>query len=275
VVGGDLQNYWYAVDASTGALIGTFQAPASPNSHNLNLSADGKTAFMSPNNKVMTIADVATRQVIKTIPFPDNIRVFVLNKDSSRIYSNVNNLNGYVVVDVASGKVIRTVEVTSVDWRARWNVGSRPRVPHGCPSHGIALTPDETEVWVADGLFKKIHVFSNTDDPKEIHTIDAPDGPYWIMFGLDGKYAYASSGEVIEVATHKVVNSLKDEFGRRLHSEKMLDITFNNGHAQRVSNQFANAFGDYLTAERLGVGPRVTPLPGSAPITVTTGPAPN
>ena len=271
VVGGDLQDYWYAVDAKTGALIGKFEAPASPNSHNLNLSADGKTAFLSPNNKVMTIADIATRQVIKTISFPDNVRVFVLNKDSSTIYSNINNLDGYVVADVASGKVVRTVEVTSDDWKAKWNVASRPRIPHACPSHGIALTPDESEVWVADGLFGKIRVFSNTAEPKEIHTIDAPDGPYWIMFGLDGKYAYSSSGDVIDVAAHKVVASLNDEYGRRLFSEKMLDITFNNGHAQRVSNQFGNSFGDYVTAEKLGVGPHVTPLPGSAPITVTGG----
>jgi hypothetical protein len=36
-----------------------------------------------------------------------------------------------------------------------------------------------------------------------------------------------------------------------------------------VSNQFANSFGDYVTAEQLGLGPHVTPLPGSASVTVT------
>ena len=34
-----------------------------------------------------------------------------------------------------------------VDWRSVWNQTPRPRVPHGCPSHGIALTPDGKEVW--------------------------------------------------------------------------------------------------------------------------------
>ncbi len=51
--------------------------------HNLNLSADGKRAFMSPNGKLLQIADVATAKVIRTIEFPDNIRVQALNKDSS------------------------------------------------------------------------------------------------------------------------------------------------------------------------------------------------
>jgi DNA-binding beta-propeller fold protein YncE len=269
VVGSDLQDYWYAVNAKTGELIGKFNAPQSMNAHNLNLSADGKTSFMSPNGPVMTIADVKTRKIIKTIRFPDNIRVFVLNKDSSKVYANNNNFMGYLIADVHTGTVVKTVEVTSVDWRSKWNANPRPHIPHGCPSHGIALTPDETEVWVTDGMFNKIHIFSNTDDPKEIDTIDTSAGPFWITFGLDGKVAYASSGDVIDVKTHKIVAQLKDEFGHITYSEKLLDITFDNGHAQRVSNQFANGFGDYKTAEDLGVGPHVTPMPGSAPITLT------
>jgi DNA-binding beta-propeller fold protein YncE len=269
VVGGDLQDYWYEVDARTGRLIGKLEAPASPNSHNLNLSADGKTAFMSPNNKVLTISDVRTRQVVKTIAFPDNVRVFVLNRESTRIYANNNNFLGFRIADVATGQVIKSVEVTSVDWKSKWNVTPRPRIPHGCPSHGIALTPDEQEIWLADGIFKKIHIFSNTDDPREIDTIDTPAGTYWMTFGLDGKLAYASSGDIIDVKTHKIVGHMVDEYGRPLYSEKLLDMTFENGHVQRVSNQFANGFGDYFTAEQLGVGPHVEPLPGDAPITST------
>jgi DNA-binding beta-propeller fold protein YncE len=269
VVGADLQDYWYEVDAATGKFIGKLEAPESPNSHNLNLSADGKTAFMSPNNKVMTISDIKTRKIIKTIRFPDNIRVFVTNKDSSRLFVNNNNLLGFVIADVASGKVLKTVEVTSVNWRAKWDAMPKARIPHGCPSHGIALTLDEKEIWLVDGLFNKIHIFSNTDDPKEIDTIDTTAGAFWLTFGLDGKYVYASSGDIIDVASHKMVGQLKDEFGRTLYSEKLLDMTFDNGHAQRVTNQFANGYGDYQTAERLGVGPHVTPLPGSAPVTLT------
>jgi DNA-binding beta-propeller fold protein YncE len=272
VVGGDLQDYWYEVDAVTGKLIGKLDAPLSPNSHNLNLSADGKTAYMSPNNKVMTISDIKSRKIIKTIPFPDNIRVFVLNKDSSKVYANNNNFLGFLIADVATGEITKKVEVTSVNWHAKWDVTPRPRIPHGCPSHGIALTPDEKEIWVADGIFNKIHIFSNTDDPKEIDTIDMSAGPFWMTFGLDAKVAYVSSGDIVDIATHKIVGQMKDEYGRVITSEKLLDMTFDNGHAQRVSNQFANSFGDYVTAENLGVGPHVTPMPGVSPITLTGEP---
>ena len=62
VVGSNLQDYWYKLDAQTGKLLAIIHAPGSPSAHNLNLSADGKLAFMSPNGKLLQIADVATRQ---------------------------------------------------------------------------------------------------------------------------------------------------------------------------------------------------------------------
>jgi hypothetical protein len=61
---------------------------------------------------------------------------------------------------------------------------------------------------------------------------------------------------------------MRDEYGHPMYSEKLLDMTFVDGHLQRVSNQFANQFGDYVTAFEDGVGPQVTPMPGAAPVTL-------
>ncbi len=276
VVGSNLQDYWYKLDARTGKLLAILHAPGSMGAHNLNLSADGKRAFMSPNGKLLQIADVETAKVIRTIEFPDNVRVQVVNKDSSKIYVNQNNFLGYMVADTNTGKILQTVEVTSVDWRSAWNKSPRPRIPHGCPSHGIALTPDGKEVWLADGIFKKIHIFSNDAHPREIATIDTPDGVYWMTFGLDGKLVYASSGDIIDVATRKVVGQMKSEWGTKMFSEKLLDMTFLDGHLQRVSNQFGNEYGDFVTAEKLGVGPHMPVLAGKAAVLATaTGTDPN
>ena len=63
---------------------------------------------MSPNGKVMGIADTTTHKPIRTIPFTDNIRVFVLNHDSSLIYTNTNNFLGFEIADVKTGKMIHT-----------------------------------------------------------------------------------------------------------------------------------------------------------------------
>lgn len=243
-VGSDLKDFWYVVNPRTGDLITKVRSPLSPAAHNLNLSLDGKTAFMSPNGKVMGIADTTTHKLAKTITFPDNIRVFVINHDATRIYSNTNNLLGFVIADVKSGEIIQKVEVQGFGWPEKWNVATRPRIPHGCPSHGIALTPDEKEIWLADGINNYIHIFDNTQmPPRQVDSIKTTDGPYWITVGIGGKLAYVSSGDIIDMKTRKIVGQMKDEYGRTMYSEKLLDMVFANGKLTRMANQFGNGLG--------------------------------
>jgi len=242
-VGSDLKDFWYVVNPMTGELITKVVSPLSRGAHNLNLSHDAKAAFMSPNGKVMGIADTATHKLLKTIEFPDNIRVFVLNHDSTKIYSNTNNLLGFVIADVATGKIETKVEVTGFGWPDKWNVTPRPRIPHACPSHGIALLNEESEVWLCDGINNYIHVFDNTKQPpRQIDSIKTSGGPYWITPSRDNKLAYVSSSDVIDVKTRKIVGQLKDEYNRPMYSEKMLDMLFVDGKLTKVVNQFANGF---------------------------------
>ena len=110
---------------------------------------------------------------------------------------------------------------------------------HGCPSHGIALTPDEKELWVADGANNSVHVFDSTVmPPKQIGSVKLRDSPGWISFSMDGRLAYSSTGEVIEVSAKKIVGALQDEIGRQVQSEKMLDLAIANGRVVRAGNQF-------------------------------------
>jgi hypothetical protein len=43
--------------------------------------------------------------------------------------------------------------------------------------------------------------------------------------------------------TRKIVGQLKDEYGRTMYSEKLLDMVFTNGRLTRVANQFGNGLG--------------------------------
>ena len=240
-VGSDLKDFWYVVNPRTGEVMTKVRSPLSPNAHNLNLSLDGKTAFMAPNGKVMGVADTTTHQLIRTLAFPDNVRVFVVNHDASLIYANLNNLLGFVIADAATGKILQRVEVQGFGFAEKWNVKPRPHIPHACPSHGIALTNDEKEVWVCDGLNNCIHIYDNTQmPPKYVESIKTSAGPYWITVGVDGTRAYVSSSDVIDMKTRKIVGRLKDEYGRPMYSEKMLDMVFANGKLTQVSNQFGN-----------------------------------
>ena len=212
-VGSDLKDFWYVINPKTGDLITKVVSPQSPNAHNLNLSHDGRLAFMSPNGKVMAIADTSTHKLLRTITFPDNVRVFVLNHDSSLIYTNQNNLLGFLIVDANTGKILHKVEVQGFGWPDNWNVTPRPRIPHACPSHGIALLDQEREVWLVDGLSNLVHVFDNTRmPPVEVSNFKTHGGAYWITPSVDGKLAYLSSGDVVDVKTKEIVAQLKDEY---------------------------------------------------------------
>jgi hypothetical protein len=62
--------------------------------------------------------------------------------------------------------------------------------------------------------------------PKYIASVKVRDEPGWITFGLDGKWAYSSTGHIIEVARRKIIGGLTDETGAAVASEKMVEIQF-------------------------------------------------
>ena len=62
--------------------------------------------------------------------------------------------------------------------------------------------------------------------------------PGWVLFSLNGQYAYPSSGEVIDVKTRKILFTLEDEHHNNVSSEKMVEIHFNGGKPVKAGDQF-------------------------------------
>jgi hypothetical protein len=182
----------------------------------------------------------------------------VINHDASRVYANLNNLLGFEIADVKSHKVIKRVEVPGGMWKAKWANPNLHFFGHGAPMHGIAMTPDESEIWIPDAINNQVLVYDNKgewpklDLSKSIPTKD-PNG--WIMFGLDGKLAYMASGDVVDAKTHKIVGKIRDEYGRNMNCEKMQDMEFDlSGHLLRTENQFSigdpKAYAARMAAEK-------------------------
>jgi hypothetical protein len=110
---------------------------------------------------------------------------------------------------------------------------------HGCPSHGVGLTPDEKEIWVTDGANSHMHIFDATElPPRQVASIPLRDQPGWITFSLDGRYAWPSTGDVIDTRTRKLVTQLQDEHGRDVQSEKMIEIHFQGPLPLTTGDQF-------------------------------------
>jgi len=222
---------WHVVNAATGDVTATIQTNSG--SHNTIYSGDGARVYLAGlKSNVLSVADTKTHTVSSTVgPFENVIRPFTVNGNNTLVFVNVNGLLGFEVGDLRTGKKLYHVEVEGYK--------QGPVKRHGCPSHGIALTPDEKELWVGDCANSAIHVFDATVmPPKQVTSIKARDCVGWVSFSMDGRFAYSSTGEIIEVATKKIVAALQDENGLQVQSEKLLDLTIANGKVVRAGNQF-------------------------------------
>ncbi len=223
---------WRVLDAATGDILKLIEVEDG-GVHNTLIHPNGNHAYLgSINSTFLRVADTKTREVVKKIgPFSVGIRPFTVNGKATLCFVNVNGLLGFEVGDLTTGEKLHRVEVQGFK--------TGPVKRHGCPSHGIGLTPDEKELWIADGFNKQMHYFDATVmPPKQMGSIAVRDDPGWVTFSIDGRYAYPSTGEVVDVATHKIVATLKDEAGRAVQSEKMLEIVFENGQPIRNGDQF-------------------------------------
>lgn len=223
--------YWHVVDALTGEVIKKIETNSG--SHNTVYGNNGAFAYLAGlRSPLLSVADTKTHSVAKTVgPFSNYIRPFTVNGDQSLCFVNVNELLGFEIGDIKTGKMLSRVEVTGYQ--------KGPVKRHGCPSHGIGLTPDETELWLCDGFNESLHIFdATTMPPKQKLSIKLREQPGWVSFSIDGRLAYPSTGEVIDVKTKKIVAALADETGRAVHSEKLMEIDFAGGKPIRAGDQF-------------------------------------
>lgn len=223
--------HWNVVNALTGDIITRIETNSG--AHNTLVGLDGKHAYLAGlKSPLLPVVDTRTQMVTKKVgPFSDFIRPFTINGNQTLCFVNVNKLLGFEIGDLRTGKMLHRVEVVG------YEKGTVKR--HGCPSHGIALTPDETEIWLADGANSRVHVFDATVmPPKQTASLTVRDQPGWITFSLDGRYAYPSTGEVFDTRTKRILTTLQDEGGKNVQSEKMIEIVVANGKPIRTGDQF-------------------------------------
>jgi DNA-binding beta-propeller fold protein YncE len=204
--------------------------------HNTLVSPDGRHAYLFPiaggpghfkrpslglprtQPKEVTVVDTSTHKVVGTIPLGTGPRPPIFSPDGTRIYMNVDDLMGFLVIDVAARKVIsRATYTLTADEQA---VRSR--------SHGITVTPNGREVWSNNVVHNFVHVFDVTvNPPKEIAKLPTGRQPYWNVTSKDGRTVYVacpSSDELIafDVATKTERGRIK--FPERSRPTRMLVV---------------------------------------------------
>jgi YVTN family beta-propeller protein len=196
--------YW-VVDGEKKEVVTRIQTGGRP--HNTQAARDGKHMYLSPmgSPRRVTIVDLAAgHKVVGEIPFSNVVRPPALSADEKRLYQNVDGLLGFEVADVATRKVIA-------------------RIHHNIPaefqqkpsrSHGLAIRPDQKEIWSCNVEHQLVHVHDLTSDEfPEIATLPMVGKVYWLCFTPDSKYAYVSVRSerkvcVVNAATKQIVTHI-------------------------------------------------------------------
>jgi DNA-binding beta-propeller fold protein YncE len=222
---------WNVLEAATGKTVARLD-PGS-RAHNTLYGLDGRAVYLAGlGSPLLQVADPQTHRIVKTVgPFAHSVRPFTVNGTQTLAYVNVNDLLGFEIGDIVSGQKLHRVEVQGFQ--------KGPIKRHGCPSHGIGLTPDESEVWVVDAANRRVHVFDNTVmPPRQGPSIALREQPGWLTFTLDGRHALMSTGEIVDVKTKAIIASLTDETGAAVHSEKVVEVIWQEGRPLRNGDQF-------------------------------------
>jgi hypothetical protein len=133
---------------------------------------------------------------------------------------------GVDIVDLETGKILHRV------------FAGEEKIPHR--THGAALTPDETELWISDQAGQKLFIFDATKmPPSPKGSVDLTQGGHgWVTFSLDGKYAWTHTPDVFDAKTKKLIATLKDEHGNRVSGSKYIEIHFRDGKVVEMGNEF-------------------------------------
>ncbi len=222
---------WKVLDAKTGTVL--HNVVTHSGSHNTIYGPDGKKVYLEGlRSDYLTIVNTSDHRIASEVgPFANHIRPFTIDARQSRCFVNVDSLLGFEIGDLQTGKKTAHIEVQG------FHTGPVKR--HGCPSHGIGLTPDEQEIWLADAFNESIHIFDvRKKEPLQTGSIKLSDQPGWITFSVDGQYAMPSTGDIIDVKMKKIVASLRDETGAMVQSEKMVEVQFAGRSLVRAGDQF-------------------------------------
>jgi YVTN family beta-propeller protein len=223
------------IDTSTKQTIGTVKLGGRPNQ--CAATPDGKyVAVPIRDADTVDIVDVAQQQIVKVLPIkePHNAlnngsnryiyvssmgaheidvidlekmdysahipaggrpRPYVVSPDGKTMYVAVADLHGFVIVDIPGQKVTARVEIPAQHTTLR-------KLEYETPdtlTHGLALTPDGSELWVSSLLDDSMYIY-DIQAKKIAGRVSTGTGPNWIVFTPDGKYACISNTDTDDVS---------------------------------------------------------------------------
>lgn len=213
------------VNAETGELLN--HKRVGDQAHNSIASLDGRFLYLGTETN-LTVFRTSDDSVVRSIKGVGEFGVFPFTVDSQNRFAYVclGKHVGFDVVDLQTGEVPHRV------------LAGHTPIPHR--THGVALTPDEKELWISDQEGKKLFIFDTTASPPTAKgELELSGGGHgWVSFSLDGRYAWCHTPDVIDAHSKKIVTTLKDEKDRPVSGSKFIEVDFRGGKVSNVGNEF-------------------------------------
>ena len=225
---------WHVLNAANGALIATINTGGS-GAHDTVASLDGNYVFMGPHTSTWwaKTSTSSNTVVLKSGQLNGGIGPFTINGKYSLLFSTETGYFGFQVSNASNGTVLYSVPVSGFSIPPGFN-----------PSHGISLSPDETEIYLIDTANSYAHVFDVSGLPSATPTqvADIPlttsfagtkspclydcEREGWMLHTLDGQYVIVGdSGAVISTNSRSVAGTLPQLYNTRVY----LEIDWQNG----------------------------------------------
>jgi YVTN family beta-propeller protein len=159
--------------------------------HNVYVTPDDKFAVSgSVASSVISVIDRATETVAWNLKMSSGIRpiVFTKNPDGStkELIVQLSNFHGFAVVDFATHKEVKRVELPDLPGVERETEGLQ-----GSPAHGLAITPDGKTLWATSKYYGYVAAYS-LPDFTFVKTVKVGSHPEWLTIPPDGKDLYVA-----------------------------------------------------------------------------------
>ena len=178
--------------------------------HNaLNTGSNRYVYVSSMGSHEINIIDLEKMDYSAVIPAGGRPRPYAVSADGKTMYVAVADLHGFVIVDIPDKKILERVEMPAehpTPHRLQYETADTR-------THGLALTPDGSELWVTSLLDDCVYVY-DVKAKRIVGKVPTGSGPNWLAFTPEGKYLCVSDADsnditVIDVKNRREVTRIK------------------------------------------------------------------
>ena len=160
--------------------------------HNVYVTPDGKYVVAGMiGARTLTVIDTDTDRPVWSLHFDGGVRpmAFEQNPDGStkRIFVQISNYHGFYVVDFDKRVVVQKVPMPELPLTQQDNDGLQ-----GSPGHGLAVSPDGTQLWSTSKPNNHVYAWS-LPDLEYLGGVAVGHHPDWLTMTPDSRYLYSAN----------------------------------------------------------------------------------